>query len=76
MSPGIISGAVLGLLFGIVGRKILDKRVGSFPLHISLGIAGIVVGGLLFDLFAASGVAALNFWNTIVVIMGPRTLCC
>lgn len=76
MGLGTISSAVFGLIAGILGSKTLDERGDGFPLNISVGIVGAVMGGLVFDLIGASGVIALNFWSMIVTMMGPRTLCC
>lgn len=73
---GIISCAILGLIARCIGAKIIGKQGEGIPLNITLGIAGAVIGGFLFDLFGASGVTVLNFWNTIVAITGSRTLCC
>jgi uncharacterized membrane protein YeaQ/YmgE (transglycosylase-associated protein family) len=71
-----MSWTILGLFAGLVGSKIVDKQGRGFPLNITLGIVGAVVGGFLFDLFGASGVATLNFWSTMVAIVGSRSLCC
>jgi len=73
---GIVVWAVLGLIAGFVGSKILDKQGQGFPLNIALGIAGAFTGGFLFDLFGASGLTASHFWSTIAAIMGSRSLCC
>lgn len=73
---GIISWAVLGLIAGCIGSKIVGKQGKGTPLNITLGITGAVMGGFLFDLFGESGVTVLNFWSTIVAITGSRTLCC
>jgi uncharacterized membrane protein YeaQ/YmgE (transglycosylase-associated protein family) len=71
-----MSWTILGLLAGLVGSKIVDKRGQGFPLNITLRIVGAVGGGFLFDLFGASGVATLNFWSAMVAIVGSRSLCC
>lgn len=73
---GIIAWAIVGLIAGIVGSKIVDKQGQGFPVNIALGIVGAVVGGFLFDLFGASGAAASNFWRAIAAIVGSRPLCC
>ena len=73
---GVISWAILGLVAGCIGSKIIVRRDKGFPLNVTLGIAGAVIGGVLFDLFGASGVTVLNFWRTIAAIAGSRTLCC
>jgi uncharacterized membrane protein YeaQ/YmgE (transglycosylase-associated protein family) len=73
---GIIICAVLGLIAGFIGGKIIDKQGQGFPLNIALGVAGAFTGGVLFDLFGASGVAASDVWGTIGAIMNSRALCC
>ena len=70
------SWAIVGLMSGLICSKILDKQSDGFPLNISLGIVGAVVGGVLFDLFGASGATALNFRNIIVAMTSSRTSCC
>lgn len=70
---GMTGWAVAGLMSGLIGSKILDKQGDGFPL---LGIVGAVLGGLLCDLFGASGATAMNFWNIIVAMTSSRTLCC
>lgn len=73
---GIISWAIVGLVAGCIGSKIIDSQDKGFPLNITLGIAGAVIGDVLFDLFGASDVTVLNLWSTIAAITGSRTLCC
>jgi len=73
---GVIAWAIIGLMAGIIGSEIVDKRGRGFPLNIALGIVGAVVSGFLFDLFAASGATTLKFWSTIDAIVGSRPLCC
>jgi uncharacterized membrane protein YeaQ/YmgE (transglycosylase-associated protein family) len=73
---GVIAWAIVGLIAGVIGSEMVDKRCQGFPLNITLGIVGAVVGGFLFDLFAASGATAINLWSTIVAIVGSRPLCC
>jgi uncharacterized membrane protein YeaQ/YmgE (transglycosylase-associated protein family) len=73
---GVISWAVLGFIAGLVSSRIIDKQGEDFPLNVTLAIVGAVMGGLLFDLFGASGIATMSFWNTLVAIARSRTLCC
>jgi uncharacterized membrane protein YeaQ/YmgE (transglycosylase-associated protein family) len=73
---GIVSCAVLGLIAGCIASKRIDKRGHGFPLNITLGIAGALIGGFLFDQLAASGAATLDLWSRIVAIVGARSLCC
>ena len=73
---GMTSWAAAGLISGLIGSRILDNQSDGFPLNISLGIVGAVIGGILFDLFGASGATAVNFWNIIIALTSSRTLCC
>jgi uncharacterized membrane protein YeaQ/YmgE (transglycosylase-associated protein family) len=67
---GIISWILLGLVAGFIASKIVDKQGKGFWLDIALGIVGALVGGLLFDLFGASGVTGLNIYSMIVAVVG------
>ena len=67
---GIISWAILGLIAGFIGGKIVNKQGQGFWLNIALGIVGAIVGGFLFDLFGSSGVTGLNVWSMVVAIVG------
>ena len=66
----IISWIILGLIAGFVGGKIVNREGQGFWLNIALGIVGALVGGVLFDLFGASGVTGLNIYSMIVAIVG------
>ncbi|HEY2533202.1 MAG TPA: GlsB/YeaQ/YmgE family stress response membrane protein [Xanthobacteraceae bacterium] len=67
---GIISWIILGLIAGFIGSKIVDRGGQGFWLNMALGIIGAVVGGLLFNLFGATGVTGLNIYSMIVAIVG------
>jgi uncharacterized membrane protein YeaQ/YmgE (transglycosylase-associated protein family) len=66
----IIAWIVLGLVAGFIGSKIVNKTGQGLMLDIALGIVGAVVGGVLFDLFGATGVTGLNLYSLIVAIVG------
>jgi uncharacterized membrane protein YeaQ/YmgE (transglycosylase-associated protein family) len=76
VTGGIINWAIVGLFAGLVASGIVDKQGQGFPLNITLGIVGAVVGGFLSDLFSASGATALSVWSTIMAIVSSRSLCC
>jgi uncharacterized membrane protein YeaQ/YmgE (transglycosylase-associated protein family) len=67
---GILSWVILGLIAGFIGSKIVDRQGQGFWLNIVLGIVGALVGGLLFDLFGASGVTGFNLYSLVVAIAG------
>ena len=67
---GIISWIILGLIAGFLGSMIVGREGQGFWLDIALGIVGALVGGVIFDLFGASGVTGLNIYSMIVAIVG------
>ena len=66
----IIGWIVLGLIAGFIASKIVDARGQGLMLDLVLGIAGAIVGGLLFSAFGASGVTGFNIYSLIVAIIG------
>lgn len=66
----ILAWIVLGLLAGFIGSKLVNKTGEGVVLDIGLGIVGAVVGGLLFNLFGASGVTGLNLYSLLVSVIG------
>jgi len=65
-----LSWIVLGLVAGFIGSKIVNKAGEGFFIDILLGIAGAVVGGLLFNAFGATGVTGLNLYSLLVAVIG------
>jgi len=53
----IFAWIVLGLIAGWIGSKIVNKTGEGFFLDIVLGVVGALVGGFLFSLFGAEGLA-------------------
>jgi uncharacterized membrane protein YeaQ/YmgE (transglycosylase-associated protein family) len=66
----IISWIILGLIAGFIGSKIVDSRGQGLWLNMVLGIVGAIVGGVVFDIFGASGITGLNIYSMIVAIVG------
>jgi uncharacterized membrane protein YeaQ/YmgE (transglycosylase-associated protein family) len=66
----IIGWIILGLIAGFIGSKIVDSRGQGLWLNMVLGIVGAIVGGLVFNIFGASGVTGLNIYSMIVAIVG------
>ena len=62
---------VLGALAGWVASIIMgtDYRQGAV-MNVVLGIIGAFVGGLLMNLFGASGVTGFNLYSVVVAIFG------
>ena len=67
---GLISWIILGLIAGFIGSKIVNKTGEGLILDIVLGVVGAVIGGYLFNLFAAQGVTGLNLWSLLVAVIG------
>jgi uncharacterized membrane protein YeaQ/YmgE (transglycosylase-associated protein family) len=66
----VLAWIVLGLLAGWIASKIVNRR-GESPLaDILAGIAGAIVGGLLFGIYGATGVSGLNLHSLIVAVAG------
>ena len=62
---------ILGLLAGFIAGKIVNKRGAGFFLDIVLGIAGALVGGVIFSrIFGWSGITGLNLWSLFVAVIG------
>jgi uncharacterized membrane protein YeaQ/YmgE (transglycosylase-associated protein family) len=66
----IVSWIVLGLVAGFIGSKIVDSQGQGLWLNMVLGIVGAIVGGMLFNLFGASGITGFNIYSMIVAIVG------
>jgi len=66
----IISWIILGLIAGFIGSKIVNRQGQGLWLDIALGIVGAVVGGVIFNLFGATGITGLNIYSMIVAIIG------
>lgn len=67
----IIIGAVAGWLASMVMRT---NREQGLLMDIIVGIIGAFLGGLLFNLFGASGVTGFNIWSLLVAFIGAVVL--
>ena len=61
---------VLGLVAGFIGSKLVNRTGDGLLLDIVLGVIGAVVGGVLFNMFGASGVTGLNLYSLVVAVIG------
>jgi uncharacterized membrane protein YeaQ/YmgE (transglycosylase-associated protein family) len=66
----IVSWIVLGLVAGFISSKIVDSQGQGLWLNMVLGIVGAIVGGILFNMFGASGITGFNIYSVIVAIVG------
>ncbi len=61
---------LLGLVSGFIASHLVNHRGEGMVLDILLGIVGAIVGGWLFHLFGAIGVAQFNLYGLIVAVAG------
>jgi uncharacterized membrane protein YeaQ/YmgE (transglycosylase-associated protein family) len=66
----ILAWAVLGLVAGFIGSKLINRSGEGFLLDIVLGVVGAIVGGWLFHFFGATGVTGLNLYSLLVAVAG------
>ena len=66
----IVSWIVLGLVAGFIGSKIVNSQGQGLWLNMVLGIVGAIVGGILFNMFGASGITGFNIYSMIVAVVG------
>ena len=66
----IIGWMILGLVFGLVASRAVHKRGRARIPDIVVGIAGAVLGGLLFKELAAESVTSLSLYSMLVAIIG------
>ena len=67
----IVLGGIAGWLASII-MKTNDRQ--GILLNILVGVVGAFLGGLLFNLFGASGVTGFNFWSLLVALVGAVLL--
>ncbi len=65
-----ITWIVLGLIAGFIASKLVNKTGAGLLLDIALGVAGSIVGGVLFRMGGATGVTGLNIWSLLVSVIG------
>jgi len=65
-----ITWIVLGLVAGFIASKLVNKTGAGLLLDIVLGVAGSIVGGVLFQMGGATGVTGLNIWSLLVSVIG------
>lgn len=65
-----VAWIILGLLAGLIGSKLVNRRGEGLFFDILLGIVGAIAGGWLFNLFGATGVTGLNLYSLLVAVVG------
>jgi uncharacterized membrane protein YeaQ/YmgE (transglycosylase-associated protein family) len=61
---------VLGLIAGFIASHLVNHRAEGMVLDILLGIVGAIVGGWIFAMFGAPGVAGVNLYRIVVAVAG------
>jgi len=74
MVMGVLGWIVMGLITGYIASSLVNKRGEGLPFDILLGILGAVLGGWVFNAFAAAGVTGFNVWSLLVAVIGAVTL--
>jgi uncharacterized membrane protein YeaQ/YmgE (transglycosylase-associated protein family) len=65
-----IAWLVVGLVAGLIGSLIVNRRGEGMIMDIVLGVIGAFVGGYLFQMFGHSGVTGINFYSIMVAVVG------
>lgn len=65
-----LAWAILGLIAGFIGSKIVNRSGEGVIIDMVLGIIGAMVGGFLFNQFGSAGVTGLNLYSLLVAIVG------
>lgn len=66
----ILSWVLLGLIAGLLGSKIINRRGEGMFLNVVLGILGAVTGGYLFNFVSPNRVARLDLYSVLVATAG------
>lgn len=71
----IIAWIILGALAGWIASLIMqtDAEQGAV-MNVVVGIAGAIVGGMLFRLFGADAASGLNLYSLLVAVVGATVL--
>ena len=66
----IIGWMVLGLICGFVATRVVHKEGRGVIPDLILGIAGAILGGLLFKELAAESITHLSLYSLLVAFIG------
>jgi len=66
----VLAWILLGLIAGFIASKIVNKTGEGAVVDTLLGIAGAILGGVLFRIFGGSGVSGVNLHSMIVAVIG------
>ena len=65
---------ILGLVAGLVARKVLGGKGEGVVMQIILGTVGAVIGGWLFTGLGMETVAELNLYSPLAAVVGAALL--
>jgi uncharacterized membrane protein YeaQ/YmgE (transglycosylase-associated protein family) len=65
----ILAWIVLGLISGFIASLIVRRRDDGVALDTALGVAGALVGGLVFNAVAV-GAMGFEVWSPMVAVVG------
>jgi len=66
----ILAWIALGLIAGLLGSKVVNRRGKGIFLEAVLGIAGALAGGYLFTVFGHTPVAGSNLYSMVAATAG------
>jgi uncharacterized membrane protein YeaQ/YmgE (transglycosylase-associated protein family) len=69
-----LAWVVLGLVAGVVWRKLIDPKGKGMILDVMLGILGACIGGDLFSILGPHGVTWMNLYDMLVAGIGSAIL--
>ena len=61
---------IIGLVAGFIASKIVNKEGQGFVLDLVLGIAGAIVGGLIFSWLGHGVESAFSWYSLFVAVVG------
>lgn len=70
IAMGILSWIILGGVAGLIAYKLTGTHGQGCLMSILLGIAGAVVGGVVFRFLGGAGVTGLNIYSMAVATVG------
>ena len=66
----LLGWIIFGAIAGFLANKLVGVEDRGCFMNIVLGIAGGVVGGLLFSLLGGTGVTGFNIYSLVVAVIG------
>jgi uncharacterized membrane protein YeaQ/YmgE (transglycosylase-associated protein family) len=65
-----LAWALVGMIFGLIGSRLVRAKDKSLLSPVLLAISGAVIGGLLFNLFGTTSWTGINLHSLIVSMAG------